>query len=125
MLNGGKWGRRRICAESTVARAIQEFGSRTLDRTLFIPMRFSAGLMLGDAPFGVWGPNSRQAFGHLGLINNFAWADPQREVSAALRTSGLPIIAHHIPALVNVMCGIGNTFPVTDSEPTPFALKLG
>ncbi len=124
MLNGGKWGRRRICAESTVARAIQEFGSRTLDRTLFIPMRFSAGLMLGDAPFGVWGPNSRHAFGHLGLINKFAWADPQRELSAALLTSGLPIIAHHIPALVNVMRGIGNTFPVTDSEPAPFALKL-
>jgi CubicO group peptidase (beta-lactamase class C family) len=125
MLNGGKWGRRRICAESTVARAIQEFGTRTLDRTLFIPMRFSAGLMLGDEPFGVWGPNSRQAFGHLGLINKFAWADPQRDLSAALLTSGLPIIAHHVPALVNVIRSTANAFPVTDSEPVPFALRLG
>jgi CubicO group peptidase (beta-lactamase class C family) len=125
MLNGGKWGRRRICSEKTVARATQEFGSRTLDRTLFIPMRFSAGLMLGDEPFGVWGPNSRHAFGHLGLINKFAWADPQRDMSACILTSGIPIIAHHILPLVNVMRDIGNTIPVVDDHPTPFALQLG
>lgn len=125
MLNGGKWGRRRICSETTVARATQEFGARTLDRTLLIPMRFSAGLMLGDAPFGVWGPNSRHAFGHLGLVNKFAWADPQRDMSACILTSGIPIIAHHIPPLVNVIRGIGNTIPVVDDHPAPFALQLG
>jgi len=114
MLNGGKWGRRRICSETTVARATQEFGARTLDRTLLIPMRFSAGLMLGDEPFGVWGPNSRHAFGHLGLVNKFAWADPQRDMSACILTSGIPIIAHHIPPLVNVIRGIGHTIPVVD-----------
>lgn len=124
MLNGGKWGRRRICSERTVARAVQEFGNRTLDRTLFIPMRFSAGLMLGDEPFGVWGPNSRQAFGHVGLVNKFAWADPQRDMSAAVLTSGIPIIAHHIPALLNVLRSIGNTIPVREGEPKPFALQL-
>ncbi|MCB1701852.1 MAG: beta-lactamase family protein [Halioglobus sp.] len=124
MLDGGKWGRRRICSERTIARTVQEFGNRTVDRTLFIPMRFSAGLMLGDEPFGVWGPNSSQAFGHLGLINKFAWADPQRDMSAALLTSGIPVIAHHIPALVNVMRGIANTIPLAESNPKPFALKL-
>ncbi|HEY7776102.1 MAG TPA: serine hydrolase, partial [Kineobactrum sp.] len=124
MLNGGKWGRRRICSERTVARTVQEFGNRTLDRTLFIPMRFSAGLMLGDEPFGIWGPNSREAFGHLGLINKFAWADPQRDLSAALLTSGLPIIGHHIPALVQVMRGIGNTIPIRNGDPKPFSLQL-
>lgn len=125
MLNGGKWGRRRICSELTVARATQEFGSRTLDRTLFIPMRFSAGLMLGDEPFGIWGPDSRQAFGHLGLINKFAWADPQRDMAAAVLTSGLPVIAHHIPALVNMMRGICDTVPVGDGGREPFALHPG
>jgi len=124
MLNGGKWGRRRICSELTVARAVQEFGNRTIDRTLFIPMRFSAGLMLGDEPFGVWGPNSRQAFGHVGLANKFAWADPQRDMSAAVLTSGIPIIAHHIPALLNVLRSIGNTIPMREGEPKPFALQL-
>ena len=71
MLNGGKWGRRRICQPATIARAVQEFGTRTVDQTLGIPMRYSAGLMLGDAPFGVWGPDTPQAFGHLGLVNKF------------------------------------------------------
>ncbi len=125
MLNGGKFGRRRICAASTVARAVQEFGSRTVDRTLFIPMRYSAGLMLGDEPFGVWGPNSRHAFGHLGLINKFAWADPQRDLAASVLTSGIPIIAHHIPPLMNTIRSIANTIPVMESHPAPFALELG
>ncbi|MDH3994444.1 MAG: beta-lactamase family protein [Gammaproteobacteria bacterium] len=123
MLNGGKWGRRRICAPSTVARAVQEFGNRSLDGTLMIPMRFSAGLMLGDEPFGVWGPHSSQAFGHLGLINKFAWADPQRELSAAVLTSGLPLIAHHILPLVNLMRSIGNGVPRNENA-EPLALQL-
>ena len=124
MLNGGKWGRRRVCAESTVARAVQEFGNRSVDQTLFIPMRFSAGLMLGDEPFGVWGPKSHNAYGHLGLINKFAWADPSREMAATVLTSGIPVIAHHIPALVNTIRGIANTVPVLNAEPEPYALKL-
>jgi hypothetical protein len=95
-----------------------------VDKTLFIPMRYSAGLMLGDEPFGVWGPNSRHAFGHLGLVNKFAWADPQRELAACILTSGIPIIAHHIPPLVNLLRGIGNTIPMTEKSPAPFALKL-
>jgi CubicO group peptidase (beta-lactamase class C family) len=123
MLNGGKWGRRRICAQSTVARAVQEFGNRSVDQTLMIPMRFSAGLMLGDEPFGIWGPNSSHAFGHLGLINKFAWADPERELSVSLLTTGLPLIAHHIPPLVNVIRSIGNRTPkVADLQ--PFALSV-
>jgi CubicO group peptidase (beta-lactamase class C family) len=118
MLNGGKWGRRRICSRSTIARAVQEFGNRTLDQTLLLPMRYSAGLMLGDEPFGIWGPNSRHAFGHLGLINKFAWADPERELSVSLLTTGLPLISHHVLPLVNVIRTIANRTPkVEDLEP--------
>ena len=81
-------------------------------------MRYSAGLMLGDEPFGVWGPNSRHAFGHLGLINKFAWADPQRELSVSLLTTGLPLISHHVLPLVNVIRTIANRTPkVEDLEP--------
>jgi CubicO group peptidase (beta-lactamase class C family) len=123
MLNGGKWGRRRICAQSTVARAVQEFGNRAVDQTLMIPMRFSAGLMLGDEPFGILGPNSSHAFGHLGLINKFAWADPERELSVSLLTTGLPLITHHIPPLVNVIRAIGNRTPKV-AELQPFSLSI-
>jgi len=124
MLDGGLWKRRRICAESTVARAIQEFGSRTIDRTLFLPMRFSAGLMLGDEPFGIWGPHSRHAFGHAGLINKFAWADPQRELSVAILTSGLPLITHHMVPLLKMIGTICNAMPSLE-QPRRFALQLG
>jgi CubicO group peptidase (beta-lactamase class C family) len=115
MLNGGKWGRRRICKESTVARTVQEFGNRTIDRTLMLPMRYSAGLMLGDEPFGIWGPHSHHAFGHLGLINKLSWADPERELSATLLTTGIPLIAPHIVPLVNTVRAIGNRTPRVDN----------
>ena len=46
-------------------------------------------------------------------------------MSAAILTSGIPVIAHHIPPLVNLMRGIGNTIPVLDSSPAPYALQLG
>ncbi|MEO6025414.1 MAG: hypothetical protein ABIR79_00920, partial [Candidatus Binatia bacterium] len=38
-----------------------------------------------------YGPDTSHAFGHLGLTNVVAWADPEREVSAALMTSGKPL----------------------------------
>ena len=123
MLDGGRWGRRRICQPSTIARAVQEFGSRTLDRTLMIPMRYSAGLMLGDDPYGPWGPNSRHAFGHLGMVNKFVWADPQRQLSVSLLNSGIPLIAHHILPLVNVIRSIGNLTPRLENT-EPFTLQF-
>ena len=123
MLNGGKWGRRRICAPSTVARAVQEYGSRSTDQTLGIPMRYSAGLMLGDKPFGIWGPNSSEAFGHLGLINKLAWADPERELSVAILNTGLPLLTPHVVPLVGLMRAIGRGIPRVES-PVPFALGL-
>ena len=122
MLNDGKWGRRRICSANTVARAVQEFGNRSLDQTLLIPLRYSAGLMLGDDPFGIWGPDSHHAFGHLGLVNKFAWADPEREMSVTLLTTGLPLVTHHIPPLVNVIRAIGNRTPKV-AQVKPFRLR--
>ena len=121
MLDGGKWGRRRICQQSTVARAVQEFGNRTVDQTLGLPMRYSAGLMLGDEPFGVWGPKSHHAFGHLGLINKFSWADPERELSATVLTSGIPLLTHHVVPLFNLIRTIGNSVPRVENL-KPFSL---
>lgn len=99
MLNGGEWQGQRICQPLTVKRAVQQFGSMQIDRTMMIPMRFSAGFMLGSRPFGLWGPQSDQAFGHIGLINKWCWADPTRDISVTLLTTGIPMLAHHLPAL--------------------------
>jgi len=99
MLNEGEWEGKRICKSATIKRAIQEYGALQFDRTLMIPMRYSAGLMLGGERIGLWGKNSSTAFGHIGLLNKLCWADPARDISVSLLTSGIPIIAHHIPAL--------------------------
>jgi CubicO group peptidase (beta-lactamase class C family) len=123
MMDGGVWNGKRICKESTIARCIHEFGSRTFDRTLMVPMRYSAGLMLGDKPFGLYGPNTKHAFGHLGLINKFSWADPSRQLSASILTSGIPLLAPHIPALVKLLCKISNGVPQVDDEVKNFKLK--
>jgi CubicO group peptidase (beta-lactamase class C family) len=120
MLNGGTWQGKRICSEETIARATQEFGARTLDQTLMIPMRYSAGLMLGDEPFGMMGPHSKHAFGHLGLINKFSWADPTRNLSVSLLNSGIPILGSHILPLAKLISSIGNTIPVIN-EPQTFS----
>lgn len=108
MLDGGAWRGRRICKPATIAGAVREVGTRTFDRTLMLPMRYSAGMMLGDEPFGLWGPRSRAAFGHVGLINKFAWADPRRQLSAAILTSGMLLVAHHLVPFAKLVTAVAN-----------------
>ncbi|PIE43523.1 MAG: serine hydrolase [Gammaproteobacteria bacterium] len=111
MLNGGEWEGKQICQENTVRRAVHEYGSLQFDRTLMIPMRYSAGLMLGGSPIGMWGKNSRAAFGHIGLLNKLCWADEARDISVSVLTTGIPIIAHHIPALFSMVNAITQNCP--------------
>lgn len=111
MLDGGTWRGRRIGKPATVASAVREVGGRSFDRTLLLPMRYSAGLMLGDDPVGLWGPRSRDAFGHVGLINKFAWADPQRQLSAAILTSGILLVAHHMVPFAKLVGSIASLAP--------------
>ncbi|HKK55134.1 serine hydrolase domain-containing protein [Marinobacter sp.] len=119
LLSGGIWQGRRICSELTVRRAIQQFGSLQIDRTMMIPMRFSAGMMLGGSPFGLWGQQSDQAFGHIGLINKLCWADAARDISVTLLTTGIPIVGHHIPALAHFVYTVCDRFPVLPAHQRP------
>ena len=68
-------------------------------------------MMLGGSPVGLFGPETNQAFGHLGLINIFVWADPQRDLSAALLTTGKPLIAHNLPQLARLLYEINHRLP--------------
>ncbi|WP_111497164.1 serine hydrolase domain-containing protein [Marinobacter bohaiensis] len=116
MLDGGLWQEQTICRPSTIRRAIEQSGPIQLDRTMMVPMRFSPGFMLGGNPFGFWGPQSREAFGHLGLINKLCWADAARDISVSLVNTGLPILAHHIPALIRFVTTVCRAFPVTPAD---------
>lgn len=115
MLNGGTWKGKRVAHEITIRRAIQEVASVQFDRTLMMPMRYSAGLMLGGRPVGIWGLNSSASYGHIGLINKMAWADPKRELTVSLMTSGIPIVANNIPSLARFVNAISKNCSVTSA----------
>ncbi len=111
LLNGGRHGDRQILSPSTVFRSTLETTRRQFDGTLLVPLRYGLGPMLGDNPVGIFGPNTRQAFGHIGLSNIFCWADPQRDISVALLTTGKSVLGTHLPVLGKVLWTINTQCP--------------
>lgn len=106
MLDGGVWNGRQVLAPETIRRAIKPAVSLRYDHTLKIPMRYSEGLMLGVNPFGLYGPMTGKAFGHLGFMNILGWADPSREISAGLLVTGKAIFGGHLLALGQMLSSV-------------------
>lgn len=111
MLDYGDYRGKRIMQPLTVHRAIQEAGKAQLDASLKLPMRYSAGFMLGGSPVGMYGPDTAYAYGHLGLSNVMCWADPARDISVALLNTGKPILSNHILALFRLLFRISGQCP--------------
>ncbi|UJR79697.1 serine hydrolase domain-containing protein [Sandaracinus amylolyticus] len=101
--NGGELGGARIFDRRTVRRALIETSYLELDLTLAFPVRYGLGLMLGAPRLSLFGPRTASAFGHLGFINVLGWADPERELSVALLTSGKPFVGPHLVRLVDLV----------------------
>ena len=53
-------------------------------------MRWGTGYILGSKSFGPFGLDAPAAFGHTGLIDIAMWADPERDLAAAVVSSGKP-----------------------------------
>ncbi len=106
LLCGGEHEGKRIFQPVTIERAVREVNATELDRTLLVPMRYSAGMMLGNYPIGLFGPAAPKAYGHIGLTNNFCWADPERMTSVSLLTSGNPVVGTHVLRLVMLLTTI-------------------
>jgi len=101
LLNGGSWHGKQIFQADTVRRATSATGKGSrIDRTLMIPLEYSPGFMLGARNLSLYGPGTAQAFGHLGFISIYCWADPQRHLSGALLTTGKGVLGPHLPALL-------------------------
>lgn len=96
LCNKGVHNGRQIFSEQVVRQATSPVGKPQFDRMLLAPMHYSAGFMLGANPVGLWGVFSAKAFGHLGFTNNFGWADPDKNLSVAILTSGNPVVGTHI-----------------------------
>ena len=107
LLDEGRYKNKRIYAAETIRNAIKPFGKPEMDRMFFMPMHYSAGMMLGGSPVGLWGPNSESAFGHIGFSNNLCWADRQRDISVAFLTTGNPILGPHLLKLIKLISLIG------------------
>jgi CubicO group peptidase (beta-lactamase class C family) len=116
LLNGGELDGVRVFEPLTVRRAIAEVGKAEIDRSLMVPLRYSAGMMLGASPWGMYGPDTAKAYGHLGFANNFLWADPERATSVALLTTGKLVLGLHAPYLISLLCNLSRYCPKLTEE---------
>lgn len=111
LLSGGRYHDQQILTPQTVFRATLPTSVTSLDRTLLAPMRYALGTMLGSNPVGLFGPMTGQAFGHLGFSNILCWADPERDISVSLLTTGKSVIGTHLPALGKLLYQISMQCP--------------
>jgi CubicO group peptidase (beta-lactamase class C family) len=116
LLNGGLYNGKRIMSPQTVFRATLPTSTTTIDRTLLAPMRYALGPMLGSNPVGIFGPQTGQAFGHLGFSNILCWADPERDISISILTTGKSVIGTHLTALANVLLQVSTQCPKISKE---------
>ncbi len=102
LLEGGALGGVRVFSERTVRRAVREQSYLEVDSFIGMPIRYAMGFMLGGEHFSPYGPRTGRAFGHIGFTNTIAWADPDRDLSVGLMTSGKPFITPGQIAWLNV-----------------------
>ena len=113
LMDRGKWNGARVFNADVVAEAKRPVGPMQIDGMLRIPIRYSAGFMLGENPFGLYGPKCRHAFGHLGFISVLCWADPSRELSVAFLNTGKTVSPVGVVRLARVLGAINRAFPAT------------
>ena len=89
---GGELDGVRVIGERTLRRARVAQSHLEVDGSLGLPIAFSYGYMLGGKVLSLYGPNTTEAFGHLGWINIMGWADPERALSVGLITTGKSVI---------------------------------
>jgi CubicO group peptidase (beta-lactamase class C family) len=102
LLREGELAGVRVFARRTIRRAVREQSSLEIDSFLGMPVRYAMGFMLGSAHLSPYGAQTSSAFGHLGFTNVVAWADPERDISVGLMTSGKPFITPGQLAWLNV-----------------------
>ncbi len=102
LLNGGALDGVRVFEPRTVGRAVSEQSYLEFDLSLAMPVRYGMGFMLGRRWLSFYGPDTLEAFGHVGFINVMGWADPERQIAVGLMTSGKPLLypeIHHFAAV--------------------------
>lgn len=111
LAHGGSLDGVDILQPRTVRRMLVESAYLEPDLTLGFAVRYGQGVMLGAYPLSLFGPDTSHAFGHYGLINIAAWADPERDSSVALLTSGKAVLANQLPAFIGLLRAISRYVP--------------
>ncbi len=108
---GGELDGVRVLEPRTIRRAISERAFREIDFSLVAPLRHASGFMLGAKTVSLFGPDTDEAFGHLGFTNVLGWADPERALSVGLMTSGKPTLHPALSDLWLLTRAIGQEAP--------------
>jgi len=108
LLNGGALDGVRIFDPRTIQRATAEQSYFEIDLTLGAPLRYAMGFILGAQWLSLYGPDTESAFGHLGFTNILSWADPERQVAAAIMTSGKPLLYPQLYYAYDIVRQIGS-----------------
>jgi len=111
LLRGGELDGVRVMEERTVRRAITPVSRMELDLSLVLPMGYSNGFMLGSKIISLFGPDTERAFGHLGWINIVGWADPERDLSVGLITTGKAPFYPEVLSFLDIPRRIGAAAP--------------
>jgi hypothetical protein len=73
--------------------------------------------MLGGTPYGIYGPNSQYAYGHLGFANILCWADPSRDIAVSIMNTGKLALGLHLKTLPALLGAIAEQCePLVDME---------
>jgi len=100
LLFHGTYGSKTIFSPQAISRALKPADNWRLDKQFMLPMRYSAGFMLGANPVGLWGPFSQRSFGHLGFTNKWCWANPQSQTAVCLTSNGNCIASAPLKAMI-------------------------
>jgi CubicO group peptidase (beta-lactamase class C family) len=101
----------RVFQPRTVRRATSEQSFLEIDFTLGIPIRYGLGFMLAEDWLPLFGPDGPNAFGHFGFTNVIGWADPDRELAAAVVTSGKPFLNLELVRLFQFFAAVNRAIP--------------
>ncbi|MDO7868848.1 serine hydrolase domain-containing protein [Nocardioides jiangxiensis] len=115
LMRGGELAGTRVLSPGTYAEAVRPAGPLVMDGMLPVPIRFSAGFMLGEPTASLYGWNTPEAFGHLGFMNITCWADPARELSVAFLNTGKSASPEAVVRLAAVNWAISKAIPRTQA----------
>jgi CubicO group peptidase (beta-lactamase class C family) len=117
LLDEGQLDGVRVFEPRTIRRAVGETSYLEVDLTLTLPVRYGMGFMLGGDIISIYGHATPRAFGHVGFTNVVTWADPERDLAAALMTSGKAFVHTGLFRWLNVMRTVARECPRTGRRP--------